>query len=42
MKSYAFCALVALMLASVGAVSLHAAGYPEQNIIVIVPFPPRR
>jgi len=40
MKSYAFCALVALMLASVGAVSLHAAGYPEQNIIVIVPFPP--
>jgi tripartite-type tricarboxylate transporter receptor subunit TctC len=28
------------MLASVGAVSLHAAGYPEQNIIVIVPFPP--
>ena len=40
MKSYAVCALVALMLASVGAVSLHAAGYPEQNIIVIVPFPP--
>ena len=40
MKSYAFCALVAFILASVGAVSLHAAGYPEQNIIVIVPFPP--
>jgi tripartite-type tricarboxylate transporter receptor subunit TctC len=40
MKSYAVCALVALMLASVRAVSLHAAGYPEQNIIVIVPFPP--
>jgi tripartite-type tricarboxylate transporter receptor subunit TctC len=40
MKSYAVCVLVALMLASVGAVSLHAAGYPEQNIIVIVPFPP--
>ena len=40
MKSYPVCALVALMLASVGAVSLHAAGYPEQNIIVIVPFPP--
>lgn len=40
MKSYAVCALAALMLASVGTVSLHAAGYPEQNIIVIVPFPP--
>jgi len=40
MKSYAFCALVAFILASVGAVSPHAAGYPEQNIIVIVPFPP--
>jgi tripartite-type tricarboxylate transporter receptor subunit TctC len=40
MKSYAVCALVAFILASVGAVSLHAAGYPEQNIIVIVPFPP--
>src|ERR1035437_10849413 len=39
MKSYPVCALVALMLASVGAVSLHAAGYPEQNIIIIVPFP---
>jgi tripartite-type tricarboxylate transporter receptor subunit TctC len=40
MKSYAVGALVGLLLASVGAVSLHAAGYPEQNIIVIVPFPP--
>jgi len=40
MKSHAICALIALILASVATTSLHAAGYPEQNIIIVVPFPP--
>src|SRR5450830_1084638 len=40
MKSYAVCALIALTLAAVATVSVHAAGYPEQNITIIVPFPP--
>jgi tripartite-type tricarboxylate transporter receptor subunit TctC len=40
MKSHGFCVLIALIFASVAPASLHAAGYPEQNIIIIVPFPP--
>ena len=40
MKSYATGALFALILAGVATASLHAAGYPEQNITIIVPFPP--
>ena len=40
MKSHTVCVLVALILATVATVSVRAAGYPEQNIIIIVPFPP--
>jgi len=40
MKSYAVWALIALTIATVATVSVHAADYPEQNIIIIVPFPP--
>lgn len=40
MKSHAICAFIALTLAAVATVPVHAAGYPEQNITIIVPFPP--
>src|SRR4051812_13255729 len=40
MKSHAVCALIALTLAVVATVPAHTAGYPEQNITIIVPFPP--
>ena len=40
MKSHAICALIALTLATATTAQVHAAGYPEQNIIIIVPFPP--
>lgn len=40
MKSHTVCALLALMLVAVVTVPLYAAGYPEQNITIIVPFPP--
>jgi tripartite-type tricarboxylate transporter receptor subunit TctC len=40
MKSHAVGVLFALILASAATAPLHAASYPEQNIIIIVPFPP--
>src|SRR5664279_139158 len=40
MKSHAVGVLFGLILASAATGPLHAASYPEQNIIIIVPFPP--
>jgi tripartite-type tricarboxylate transporter receptor subunit TctC len=40
MRSHAVCLLVVLIIASVGAAPLQAAGFPDQNIIIVVPFPP--
>lgn len=40
MNFHAIGALIALILAGVATAPLHAASYPEQNITIIVPFPP--
>ena len=40
MRSHAVCVFIALTLAGVATAPLQAAGYPEQNIIIVVPFPP--
>lgn len=40
MKTHAIGTLLALVLAGVTPASIHAAGYPDQNINIIVPFPP--
>ncbi len=40
MKAKALCAAIALVLGVTAAVPTQAASYPEQNITIVVPFPP--